>query len=186
MPSVEAGGMVLLNAAGPERTARRPAQLLYRVVEVVRDGRGRLREEGRIWHTDLHQVRRFARAVAGDSTAHRLLVADGAGRIIEELRTAPGPSAQPTDWGQWKQIQVPTLVTPPGGHPRLRRAPPRFVRPAQPLPAPPALVDPVVLPAPKAEATEPSVPTLAGDEPAVPKVEIPEPPAAKTLEVELP
>jgi len=178
-----------LPAASPTpvfTAARQPAQLLYRLVEVVRDDRGRLREEGRVWHADLQQVRRFARAVAGSTAAHRVVVADGSGRIMEELSASVGHH-EPTHWCGWKQIPVPPLPTRPAGSPaRLRRGAAQLpvarptaaalstpAVPARPSAAQtPTPVSPPAAPAEAATAVAPAQPAAVPDEPSTQDVEV--------------
>ncbi|MEY4562145.1 MAG: hypothetical protein RLZZ618_1422 [Pseudomonadota bacterium] len=80
---------------------------LYRVVEVVRDAEGRLRKEGRIWHTDLNHLRRFGRAVASNASAHKVMIADHLGDVIEELPVA-APEDRAGCWGGgWQDMPLP-------------------------------------------------------------------------------
>ena len=128
---------------------RRP---LYRVVEFVRDDRGRLREEGRIWHSDLHRVRQFGRAVAGNTTGARVVIADNAGRVVEEL---PLPTLDHPAQGQWDGWRAQPLPALPAGAPRpsLRREvattpASAWVLPVEPKTSPPPPGKPPALPAP--------------------------------------
>ena len=97
---------------------------IFRVVEMVRDERGRLREEGRIWHTDIAHLRRFGRAVAANTASHRVVVTDAAGQVLEEIPVAP-PEERSVRWDDWQDIPLPPLP-PPGPHvaSRKRRKPP--------------------------------------------------------------
>jgi hypothetical protein len=83
-------------AAARAHTPRRP---LYRVVEFTRDDQGRIHEEGRIWHSDLRRVRQFGRAVADNTAGSRVVIADNAGRVVEEL---PLPGLENPAQGQWQ------------------------------------------------------------------------------------
>ncbi len=107
---------------------------LYRVVEVVRDGNGRLRREGRIWHTDLDLLRRFGRAVASNAASHKVLIADSQGGVVEELARID-PTQRRALWGGgWQELPLPPC-------PPVQRAPVR--RKLQPAPRPiPMLADP--------------------------------------------
>lgn len=88
----------------PARTERN----LYRVVEVGRDGEGRLSRQGRIWHRDLDMVRRFGRALASNSAADRVLVSDSAGTVLETI-APPGPDKRPAGWSGWREQPLPPL-----------------------------------------------------------------------------
>lgn len=136
------------------------AQPIFRVVEVVRDERGRLRQEGKIWHTDLGRMRKFGRALAANTASHRVVVADAAGNVLEEIPVAPADERE-VKWSNWQAIPLPPLP------PRKRPAPPkRKPRAAAPSP-PPALASTPAAPAPSQPA-----PAALGLEAAVP-----EPPA---------
>lgn len=92
---------------------------IYRVIEVTRDVNGRLRKEGRVWHTDLDRMRKFGRAVAANSASHKVLIADAAGDVLEELPVATAESRGPC-WSSWQDITLP-----PRPAVKARRKPPR-------------------------------------------------------------
>ncbi len=94
-----------------ERWDRQP---IYRVVEVVRDATGRLRREGRVWHTSLDITRKFGRALAANSTAHKVQIADNAGDVHEELSVASVEQRQ-SRWEGWQDIALPACP------PKIRR-----------------------------------------------------------------
>lgn len=106
---------------------------LYRVIEVVRDGEGRLRKEGRIWHSDLNHLRRFGRAVASNAASHKVWIADVRGDVIEELPILSPEQRQPL-WGDWQDMPLPP-------RPPVRKAP-RPRRPAVAERPIPVLADP--------------------------------------------
>jgi len=83
---------------------------IFRVVEMVRDERGRLREEGRIWHTDIAHLRRFGRAVAANTASHRVVVTDAAGQVLEEIPVAP-PEERRVRWDDWQDIPPAAAAT---------------------------------------------------------------------------
>jgi len=91
---------------------------LYRVVEYLRDDSGRVREEGRIWHNDLSRVRKFGRAVACNTTGARVVIADNAGRVVEEL---PLPSFDDPVLGRWQGWQQQSLPPVPRDRTPLKR-----------------------------------------------------------------
>lgn len=152
---------------------------LYRVVEVVRAPNGRLSKIGQIWHSDLEQVRRFGHALAGNTVADHVQVADAAGTVIETI-PAPPPGSAPAGWGQWRATPLPPA--PPRPPPRVRAQPPKppahkppptMVPPIIPRALPPTLapaappatrppVDlPVMAPENEVERTSPLPPTIA-------------------------
>lgn len=110
---------------------------IYRVVEITREPDGRLRRQGRIWHADLDQVRRFGRAVAANSAGQQVVIADATGGVVEELPVAPVGAVAPAGWTGWREIALPPA--PPRKKPRLALRPPA----ATPAPAAPA-AEPVV------------------------------------------
>lgn len=121
---------------------------LYRVVEVMRAPNGRLTRIGQVWHSDLDHVRRFGRALAGNTVADHVQVADATGAVIETI-PAPPPGTPPAGWGDWKAIPVPPA-------PRLPRAVPPAAAPAPK--GPPTMVPPIIpqsLPASLAPAARP-------------------------------
>lgn len=123
---------------------------LYRVVEVMRAPNGRLTRIGQVWHSDLEHVRRFGRALAGNTVADHVQVADAAGAVIETI-PAPPPGAPAMGWGDWKALPVPP---PPRRPERPAPAPRKAAKP------PPTMVPPIIpqaLPASLAPATRPPV-----------------------------
>lgn len=92
-----------------------PNRPLYRVLEMVRDARGRLQPVGRIWHQDLERTRRFGHAIAANTASHLVLIADSAGTVLEELPVCD-PDERHVDWGGWTALPVPPL--PPAPPPR--------------------------------------------------------------------
>jgi hypothetical protein len=114
---------------------------LFRVVEITRDGRGRLVPQGQIWHSNLDHVRRFGRAVAANTASQGVLIADADGAVLEKIPVAPLGTA--AGWGGWRDMPLPPA--PPRKKPR-----PPMLRPpvatATPAVAPPPL--PTVAPAP--------------------------------------
>lgn len=99
-------------APPPKKAAARahsPRRPLYRVVEFTRDDQGRIHEEGRIWHSDLRRVRQFGRAVADNTAGSRVVIADNAGRVVEEL-PLPGLEAPAQgQWQGWRERRLPLL-----------------------------------------------------------------------------
>lgn len=103
---------------------------IFRVVEVTRDARGRLRHEGKIWHTDLGRLRKFGRAVAANTASHRVMVADASGNVLEDIPVVPSDD-RAVKWFDWEAIPLPPLP------PRAKRPAPIKRKPAPPpLPAP--------------------------------------------------
>lgn len=125
---------------------------LYRVVEVMRAPNGRVTRVGQIWHSDLAQVRRFGRALAGNTAGERVQVADGTGKVIEEIPLPP-PGTPPAGWGQWRARHVADPAPVP---PRLPRAP----SPAPSMPASAASPQALTSEKSRAEARELSVAAL--------------------------
>jgi len=117
----------------------RPDPALFRVVEVTRNSRGRLVQQGQIWHSDLNHVRRFARAVAANSVAHGVVVADAAGAVVEQIPVGEFDGA-PAGWGAWRDMPLPP--PPPRRKPRAALVKPVAQKPGdaatavQPTPAP--------------------------------------------------
>lgn len=105
--------------------------VLFRVVEVVRDLDGRLVHKGQIWHRDLTRARRFGRALAANSRAQRVQIADAAGTILETI-TPPPPGTPTAGWGAWKSLPLPPM--PPRPAPAKKSAPAKAA--AMPAPAP--------------------------------------------------
>lgn len=93
----------------PNDWDRRP---IYRVVEVTRDAEGRLRHEGHVWHSDLSMLRKFGRAVAANTSSHRVLITDSVGDVVEELPIAP-PEARQSSWDIWGALPLPPQPTLP-------------------------------------------------------------------------
>ena len=147
---------------------------LYRVVEVTRDSRGRLKEEGRVWHADLNRARRFGRAVAANTAAQKVVVADAAGDALEELPVATDGERVPA-WQGWQELPLPPL--PPKKKSRkARRTPLRSALPSAPLP--PALAEAMAAAEPKPALPAAPAAALAADPAAIPPAEPPpgEPP----------
>lgn len=100
----------------------KPRHPSFRVVEVTRDASGRTRKQGQIWQPDLDSARRFARALAANSSSDRVLVADAAGELLEQLPViAPEARDGSVTWGNWRSLPLPPL-------------PPRPPRPAPKAP----------------------------------------------------
>lgn len=104
-------------AARGARADRRP---LYRVVEFMRDEQGRVLEQGRVWHSDLRRVRQFGRAVADNTAGSRVVIADNAGRVVEELPLPGLAHAEQGRWEGWRDRALPPLPR-PAERPRLKR-----------------------------------------------------------------
>lgn len=125
--------LAMLRSPAPRR------EPLYRVVEVVRNGEGRLEKHGPIWHHDLDRVRRFGRAVAANSASQHVVVADANGAVVENIpRIMPG--AEPPGWNAWSTQPLPPM--PP--RPQTRVVPKRLPKPPPPAPRPPRPQPPVV------------------------------------------
>lgn len=130
---------------------------LYRVVEVTRQANGRLLRQGQIWHTDLGVARRFGRALAANSVAQKVQVADADGQVIETIPPPP-PGTPAPGWGAgWRHTSLPP--TPPLKRRAPVKAPPRAPGQAvgqalgNPAPQPaPAPVAPRALPVMDAES----------------------------------
>lgn len=144
---------------------------LYRVVEVMRAPNGRVTRVGQIWHSDLAHVRRFGRALAGNTVADHVQVADAQGVVIETI-PAPPPGTPPAGWGNWKATAVPPAPpAPPRPPPRPPAAgpkpPPTMVPPIVPQALPASLAPavpkpaqlPVMAPENAVERTNPLPPT---------------------------
>lgn len=117
-------------AAEPRRFTAFDATPIFRVVEVTRDARGRLRHEGRIWHTDLGRLRKFGRAVAANTASHRVMVADASGNVLEDIPIAPADD-RAVKWTDWEAIALPPLPS------RANRPAPIQRKPAPPPPSAP-------------------------------------------------
>ena len=144
-----------LAAVSAQRVTRHKSDpSLFRVVEVVRAANGRLTRHGQIWHRDLDHVRRFGRALAANSAAQKVQVADAAGAVVETIPPPP-PGTPAPGWSDWlAHAESPLPPLPP-------RPPP--VRAAARLPpaAPPAAVPmnlPVLAPENEVELTRPLPP----------------------------
>ncbi len=144
-------------AAARLQPALRMQANLYRVVEVMRAPNGRLARVGQIWHTDLAHVRRFGRALAGNTVGDQVQVADASGAVIETIPAAAA-GAGPAGWGDWKALPLPPA--PP------RRAPVRAAPP--PAPRPPPTMVPPILPQALPASLAPSAARPPADEPMIP------------------
>jgi len=107
--------------------------VLFRAVEVVLESDGRLAHKGKIWHHDLKRARQFGRALAANSSAQRVQIADAAGTILETIPPPP-PGSPAIGWGAWQSLPLPPL--PPRPPPAKKKAPAKAVAP--PAPAAPA------------------------------------------------
>jgi len=123
--------------ADETRWDRKP---IYRIVEIVRDGQGRLHRQGCVWHNDLQMLRRFGRAVAANTASHKVLITNSQGEVIEELPVAPLGQRQ-SAWDSWGDVALPPA-------PPVRKD----VRAASALPARPVVV---AEPVPATEASPP-------------------------------
>ena len=143
---------------------QRKAPELFRVVEIVRDSRGRLSPQGQIWHSDLEHVRRFGRAVAANSVSQGVLIADTQGGVVEKIPVQPLGGAA-SGWGDgWRAMPLPPA--PPRQKPRV---PPRSLVekartvsadvPALPPPADVPILSPAPVAAPAPAATD--IPVVA-------------------------
>ncbi|HSI61105.1 MAG TPA: hypothetical protein VLA16_26345 [Ideonella sp.] len=94
---------------------------IYRVVEMVRDADGRVRRKGNIWHVDLDVPRKFGRALAANTSSHRILIEDNQGRVLEEVPVISAGERKPT-WTSWEDIPLPKLppLPPPKRVPLLK------------------------------------------------------------------
>jgi len=162
-------------AKDPRSWDRQP---IYRIVELVRDGEGRLRQEGHVWHNDLDMVRRFGRAVAANTVSHRVMITDSQGDLIEELPVA-GVERRQSAWTSWGGIALPPA---PPRVPKPRPEPPRIAVPA-PAPVPVPVVAEEAPAAPPARAddgppglTFPPADTLPPSAAVAPVAARPEPP----------
>lgn len=101
---------------------------VYRVVEMMRNADGRLRKQGNIWHVDLDVPRKFGRALAANTSSHRIVIEDNQGRVLEELPVT-GPGERRASWANWEDIPLPVLPPtrqPPRHVPVLRQPPVQF------------------------------------------------------------
>ena len=89
-----------------ESQRRRLLPELFRVVEIGRDGNGRLVKQGKVWHSDLEHVRRFGHAVAANSVSQRVVIADSTGAALEQIAVLPlSPST--AGWSGWQDRPLP-------------------------------------------------------------------------------
>ncbi len=111
-------GSALLQSLSQKLAQRqRKGPELFRVVEIVRDSRGRLAPQGQIWHSDLDHVRRFGRAVAANSVSQGVLIADTRGGVVEKIPVQPLGGAG-AGWGDgWRDMPLPPA--PPRQKPRV-------------------------------------------------------------------
>jgi hypothetical protein len=118
---------------------RRRLPELFRVVEIARDGQGRLVKQGQIWHSDLDHVRRFGRAVAANSASQSVVIADTSGAVVEKIPVVPMSQAGMAGWGGWQHIPLPPAPPrkKPAGAPRrpgvIPPAPPPYAMPEVPM-----------------------------------------------------
>jgi hypothetical protein len=101
-------------------------------------------------------MRKFGRALAANTASHRVVVADAAGNVLEEIPIAPADERE-VKWSDWQAIPLPPL--PPRKRPA---APKRKPRAAAPSPPPALAPTPAAAPAPSQPA-----PTALGLEAAV-------------------
>jgi len=150
---------------------------LYRVVEVGRDGDGRLVKHAQIWHSDLSVARRFGRALAANSVAQQVTVTDSAGNVLEEI-SPPPPGVLPPGWDGWRDLPLPPLPRPKPAKPKptFGSVPAALARSHPPEPPKPPPVLPVLGAAPAAAApAEPLPQTMLSQ-----TGEATSPPAAKS------
>ena len=132
-------------------------QPIYRIVEILRDGDGRVQKQGCVWHNDLNLLRRFGRAVAANTASLKVLITNSYGDVVEELAVAP-PDERHAAWHAWKSISLPPA--PPVRKARRADDAARMPRPmAQPIPA-------TAAESPPAEAAPPDIPKLPVDQAA--------------------
>ncbi len=99
-----------LEAAAPGMPANSaPQGQAYRVLETVRDADGRMRMQGNVWHPTLDMARRLARAVATNDKAHRVVVADSSGNVLEEVPPADASASGALWAGGWRHLSLPPL-----------------------------------------------------------------------------
>jgi hypothetical protein len=142
-------GAALLERLQAQLSGRfRADPALFRVVEITRDSRGRLVRQGQIWHSDLDRVRRFGRAVAANSVSQRVVIADAAGAVVEQIPVTGGD--EPAGWsGDWQALPLPPA--PPRKKPKP--APGRLPGGAQP---PAGAAPAYALPPPEARGARPT------------------------------
>jgi hypothetical protein len=128
-------GTALLDRLQKKLARRRPRlPELFRVVEIARDGQGRLVKQGQIWHSDLDHVRRFGRAVAANSVSQSVVIADTSGAVVEKIPVVAPSQAGTAGWSGWRDQPLPPAPA------RKQTAAPR----RQPAAAPPPRDLPVV------------------------------------------
>jgi len=120
-------GTALLDRLQKKLASQRPRlPELFRVVEIARDGQGRLVKQGQIWHSDLNHVRRFGRALAANSVSQSVVIADTSGTVVEKIPVVTPSLAGTAGWGGWRDLPLPPA--PPRKKPpaprRLPAAPP--------------------------------------------------------------
>jgi len=81
-------------------------QPIYRIVEIRRDGDGRVQKQGCIWHNDLDRLRRFGRAVAANTASLKVLITNSHGDVVEELAVAT-PDERHAAWHRWEGVSLP-------------------------------------------------------------------------------
>jgi len=171
--SPKPAGTVTTGFNAPVDDQRWDRQPIYRIVEVSRDGEGRLRREGRVWHNDLDMLRKFGRAVAANTSSHRVMITDSLGEVIEELPVATA-EARHSSWDTWGGLALPP-------------APPRKPRPLPPpKPAPAPSISPnwaEETPAASAAVAAPA-PAPQVEAAATPPRDIPKLPIAQAASVE--
>lgn len=123
---------------------------LYRVVEVTRQPNGRLLRQGQIWHSDLSVARRFGRALAANSVAQKVQVADAEGQVVETIPLPP-PGTPAPGWGaDWRSAPLPPA--PPVQRRAPARPPAKVAGKAANLPVPSSPPPTVPLPVMEAES----------------------------------
>ena len=83
-------------------------QPIYRIVEVLRDGDGRVQKQGCIWHNDLDRLRRFGRAVAANTASLKVLITNSQGDVVEELAVATA-NERHAAWHAWEGVSLPPV-----------------------------------------------------------------------------
>ncbi|KQW01563.1 hypothetical protein [Rhizobacter sp. Root1221] len=164
-------------AAGTVTTGFRPLaddtgwdrQPIYRIVEITRDAEGRLHRQGHVWHNDLEMLRRFGRAVAANTSSHKVLITNSHGDVVEDLPVAP-PEARHSAWDSWGGLALPP--TPPVRKAKVAEAKPV----AMPIPDVHVAPEPASTPAseaPQALATPPMAAAAAATPPRdIPKLPV--------------
>jgi hypothetical protein len=124
-----AGSQLAVVRGGASSPMAFDATPIYRVLEVFRDGNGRLRKEGRVWHTDLNRMRKFGRAVASNTSSLKVLITDAAGDVMEEISPPPAELRQ-SRWDSWEAIALPPCPPKVRKKPRVRKPEPPKALPA--------------------------------------------------------